>query len=80
MLAVSSGNHAQAIALAAKLLGMRAVAVMPDSAPAVKLAATRDYGAEIVTYDTNLTTREALGERIARERGSWSFRRSTIPT
>lgn len=69
VLAVSSGNHAQAIALAAKLLGMRAVAVMPDSAPAVKLAATRDYGAEIVTYDTNLTTREALGERIARERG-----------
>jgi len=69
VLAVSSGNHAQAIALAARLLGMRAVAVMPDNAPAVKLAATRDYGAEIVTYDTNLTTREALGERIARERG-----------
>jgi len=69
VLAVSSGNHAQAIALAAKLLGMRAVAVMPDNAPGVKLAATRDYGAEIVTYDTNVTTRDVLGDRIARERG-----------
>jgi len=69
VLAVSSGNHAQAVALAAKLLGMRAVAVMPANAPAVKLGATRDYGAEIVTYDTNVTTRETLGDRIARERG-----------
>ncbi|MCG6877483.1 MAG: threo-3-hydroxy-L-aspartate ammonia-lyase [Betaproteobacteria bacterium] len=69
VLAVSSGNHAQAVALAAKLLGMRAIVVMPDDAPAVKLAATRDYGAEIVTYDTKLTTRDALGERIAREQG-----------
>lgn len=68
VLAVSSGNHAQAVALAAKLLGMRAVVVMPHNAPAVKLAATRDYGAEIVTYDTNVATRETLGDRIARER------------
>ena len=69
VLAVSSGNHAQAVALAAGLLGMHAVVVMPDNAPAVKLAATRGYGAEIVTYDTKSATREALGERIAQERG-----------
>ncbi len=69
VLAVSSGNHAQAVALAAQILGMRAVVVMPDNAPAVKLAATRGYGAEIVTYDTKSATREALGDRIAEERG-----------
>lgn len=69
VLAISSGNHAQAVALAARLLDMRAVVVMPEDAPAVKLAATRDYGAQIVTYDTNLVTREALGERIAHEQG-----------
>lgn len=69
VLAFSSGNHAQAVALAARILGMRAVVVMPDNAPAVKLAATREYGAEIVTYDTNLASREALGEHLARERG-----------
>lgn len=69
VLAFSSGNHAQAVALAARLLGMRAIVVMPDNAPAVKLAATRGYGAEIVTYDTNLATREELGRRIAHEQG-----------
>ncbi len=69
VLAISSGNHAQAVALAARLLDMRAVVVMPEDAPAVKLAATRDYGAQIVTYDTNLVTRETLGERIAHEQG-----------
>jgi threo-3-hydroxy-L-aspartate ammonia-lyase len=69
VLAFSSGNHAQAVALAARLLGMRAVIVMPDDAPAVKLAATRDYGAEIVTYDTKRASREALGREIAREQG-----------
>jgi threo-3-hydroxy-L-aspartate ammonia-lyase len=69
VLAFSSGNHAQAVALAARLLGMRAVIVMPDDAPAVKLAATRDYGAEIVTYDTKSTAREALGRQIAHEQG-----------
>ena len=47
----SSGNHAQAIALAASLLGIRAVIVMPNDAPAVKAAATRGYGAEVVLYD-----------------------------
>jgi threonine dehydratase len=69
VLAFSSGNHAQAVALAGRLLGVRAVVVMPDDAPAVKLAATRDYGAEVVTYDKKVTDREALGARIAAERG-----------
>jgi threo-3-hydroxy-L-aspartate ammonia-lyase len=69
VLAFSSGNHAQAIALAGQLLGVRTVIVMPDDAPPVKLAATRDYGAEVITYDKNVTTREALGASIAAERG-----------
>jgi len=69
VLAFSSGNHAQAVALAGRLLGAGVVVVMPGDAPAVKLAATRGYGAEVVTYDKNVTDREALGERIASERG-----------
>ncbi len=51
VVAYSSGNHAQAVALAAKLLGSRATIVMPEDAPAAKLEATRGYGAEVVTYD-----------------------------
>ncbi|HSD42447.1 MAG TPA: threo-3-hydroxy-L-aspartate ammonia-lyase [Burkholderiales bacterium] len=69
VLAYSSGNHAQAIALAGTLLGIRTAIVMPDDAPAVKLAATRGYGGEVVTYDKNETTREALGAALAAERG-----------
>ena len=65
----SSGNHAQAIALAASLLGVRAVIVMPNDAPAVKAAATRGYGAEVVLYDRYKENREAIGERLAREQG-----------
>ncbi|MBX3473607.1 MAG: threo-3-hydroxy-L-aspartate ammonia-lyase [Planctomycetes bacterium] len=65
----SSGNHAQAIALAGRLLGIPRTIVMPQDAPAVKLAATKAYGAEVITYDKHTTTREALGEQIARERG-----------
>jgi len=65
----SSGNHAQAIALAASLLGIRAVIVMPNDAPAVKAAATRGYGAEVVLYDRYKESREAIGERLAREQG-----------
>jgi len=65
----SSGNHAQAIALAASLLGIRAVIVMPNDAPAVKAAATRGYGAEVVLYDRYKENREAIGERLAREQG-----------
>jgi threo-3-hydroxy-L-aspartate ammonia-lyase len=69
VLAVSSGNHAQAVALAARLVGLQATIVMPADAPGVKLAATRGYGAEIVTYDRYTEDREALARRIALDRG-----------
>jgi threonine dehydratase len=65
----SSGNHAQALALAAQLHGVPATIVMPEDAPASKLAATRGYGAEVVTYDRYTEDRAAIGARIARERG-----------
>lgn len=69
VIAFSSGNHAQAVALAAALLGTTATVVMPADAPAVKLAATRHYGAEVVTFDRRREDREAIGARLARERG-----------
>jgi threonine dehydratase len=69
VLAYSSGNHAQAIALAGKLLGVKTTIVMPQDAPPVKLAGTRGYGADVVVYDKEATTREALGQSIAAERG-----------
>ena len=69
VLAYSSGNHAQAVALAGRLLRIRTTIVMPEDAPGVKLAATRGYGAEVVTYDRSETTREELGAEISRERG-----------
>jgi threonine dehydratase len=69
VLAYSSGNHAQAVALAGKLLGIRVVIVMPADAPAVKLEATRGYGAEIVLYDKHKEVREEVAERTAGERG-----------
>ncbi len=69
VLAYSSGNHAQAVALAGKLLGIRVVIVMPADAPAVKIEATRGYGAEIVLYDKHKEVREEVAERTARERG-----------
>ena len=65
----SSGNHAQAVALAARLLHTTAVIVMPADAPASKVAATRGYGAEVVVYDRYGQDREALGEALAAERG-----------
>ncbi len=65
----SSGNHAQAIALSARLLDMPAVIVMPADAPAVKVEATRGYGGEVVFYDRYSEDREAIGRRIAAERG-----------
>ncbi|UCE30937.1 MAG: threo-3-hydroxy-L-aspartate ammonia-lyase [Burkholderiales bacterium] len=68
-LAFSSGNHAQAVALAARLLGIRAAIVMPQDAPQSKLSATRDYGAELILYDRYREDREALAGRIAAERG-----------
>jgi threo-3-hydroxy-L-aspartate ammonia-lyase len=69
VLTYSSGNHAQAIALAGQLLGIRTTIVMPDDAPPVKFAATRGYGAEVITYDKNAIDRAALGVSIAAERG-----------
>lgn len=69
VIAFSSGNHAQAIALAAKLLGTKATIVMPQDAPPNKLAATRGYGAEVVLYDRYSEDREAIGQRIADEQG-----------
>ena len=68
VVAYSSGNHAQAVALAAKLLGIKSVIVMPSDAPAAKMAATRDYGAEIVLYDRYLEDREALASQLAEKR------------
>ncbi len=73
-IAFSSGNHAQAIALSARLLQMPSVIVMPQDAPAPKLAATRGYqqgmaGSEVVLYDRYREDREAIGRRIAAERG-----------
>lgn len=65
----SSGNHAQAIALSARLLGIKAVIVMPEDAPPNKVAATRAYGGEIVQYDRYREDREAIGRRLADERG-----------
>ena len=69
VLAYSSGNHAQAVALAGKLLGVRVTIVMPEDAPPVKIEATRGYGAEIVLYDKHKDVREEVAERTARERG-----------
>lgn len=74
VIAFSSGNHAQAIALSARLLGIPSVIVMPVDAPPVKIAATRGYqegqqGSEVVLYDRYREDREAIGKRIAEERG-----------
>jgi threo-3-hydroxy-L-aspartate ammonia-lyase len=69
VLAFSSGNHAQAIALAARLLGMPAAIVMPNDAPQIKIDATRGYGAQVVLYDRYTENREALAARLAEERG-----------
>ena len=69
VVAFSSGNHAQAVALAASLLDARATIVMPQDAPALKLAATREYGAEVVTYDRYGEDREAIARGMAQERG-----------
>ena len=68
VVAYSSGNHAQAVALVAKILGLSATIVMPKDAPAAKLAATRGYGAEVVLYDRYSESRDELGERLVRER------------
>ena len=69
VIAFSSGNHAQAVALAARLHGRAATIVMPEDAPTAKLEATRGYGAEVVTYDRWTESREEIGARLAEERG-----------
>lgn len=69
VVAFSSGNHAQAIALAARDLGIPAVIVMPEDAPAMKIAATKGYGGEVVTYNRYTEDREAIGRAIADARG-----------
>jgi threonine dehydratase len=69
VVAFSSGNHAQAVALAGRMLDIPRVIVMPADAPAVKRAATEAYGASVVPYDRLTEDREAIGQRIAAERG-----------
>jgi threo-3-hydroxy-L-aspartate ammonia-lyase len=70
VVAFSSGNHAQAVALASRLLGARATILMPDDAPPNKLAATRGYGADVVMYDRYTGNREEIAAELARERGA----------
>ncbi len=69
VVAYSSGNHAQAVALAGQLLNVKATIVMPEDAPRVKLEATRGYGAQIVTYDPKSAARDELAHKLAHERG-----------
>ncbi len=69
VIAFSSGNHAQAVALAARLHGCPATIVMPADAPALKLAATRGYGAEVIVYDRYTQDRAAIAAQLAAERG-----------
>jgi len=66
----SSGNHGQAVAIVAESLGVAATIIMPGDAPAPKLAATRAYGARIVTYDRAAEDREAIAQRIQQETGA----------
>lgn len=70
IVAYSSGNHAQAVALVSKILNLPATIVMPNDAPAAKLAATRGYGAEVVLYDRYTESRDEIGDRLVRERGA----------
>ena len=70
VVAFSSGNHAQGVAIAAKRLGIRAIIVMPADAPAVKVNATRRQGAEIIFYDRRTESREAIAQKLADETGA----------
>jgi threonine dehydratase len=69
VIAFSSGNHAQGVALAARLHGVASVIIMPADAPALKIANTRALGAEVVLYDRATEDRDAIGDRLASERG-----------
>ena len=70
VVAFSSGNHGQGVALAANLLGMPATVVMPADAPAIKVARTRSHGAEVVFYDRNGEDREAISAQISADTGA----------
>ena len=70
VVAFSSGNHAQAVALVSRLLGIRATIVMPADAPQAKIEATRGYGAEVVLYDRESQSRDDLADTLCRERGA----------
>src|SRR6187402_1133495 len=69
VLAYSSGNHAQAVALAAKLHGIHAAVIMPQDAPAMKVAATRGYGAEVIFYNRDAEVRDEVATKVQQERG-----------
>jgi threo-3-hydroxy-L-aspartate ammonia-lyase len=70
VVAFSSGNHAQAVALVSRLLNIRATIVMPQDAPRAKIEATRGYGAEVVLYDRESQSRDDLADQICREKGA----------
>ena len=70
VLAYSSGNHAQAVALAARLSGRKATIVMPEDAPAAKIEGTRSYGAEVVLYDRYTQSREDIGSKLAQQQSA----------
>lgn len=70
VVAFSSGNHAQGVAMAAQLLGMRAAIVMPEDAPAAKMGNTRRLGGEVISYDRYTGDREAIAREIAEQRGA----------
>ncbi len=70
VIAFSSGNHAQAVALSARILGIRASIVMPADAPVSKMDATREYGGHVITYDRYRENREDIAQRLASEHGS----------
>ena len=69
IIAFSSGNHAQAVALVGKMLGVKTTIVMPNNAPKIKLAATKGYGAEVVIYDTKTEDREVITSEILQKHG-----------
>jgi threonine dehydratase len=70
VVAFSSGNHAQAIASAGRILGVATTLIMPEDAPRIKIEATREYGGEVITYDRYKQDREAIAQDLAAERGS----------
>lgn len=69
VVAYSSGNHAQGVAASAKMLGIEAVIVMPEDSPKMKLENTKNYGAEVITYDRETESREEIADKISNERG-----------